>query len=279
MTVNTWRDIILVVLLVFLFSGACCAGEPQPVGTKIDKEVLLQQASDYFNQANNLYGGDPGAARDLYLKALVRFERLAGEGGVTNGKLYYNIGNCYYLLGDIGRAILNYRRAEQYVPADPNLRQNLSYVLSKRQDRFEEKQRQKVMKTLFFWHYDLTVKNRAFIFGLFYVSFWGLAAARLYCKRSGLLQGGVISLVIALLFLASLAVEHFYGSSSGRGVLLDQEVTARKGDGASYNPSFKDPLHAGTEFNLLEKRGNWWRVELVDGRQCWIPDTTAALVR
>lgn len=49
-------------------------------------------------------------------------------------------------------------------------------------------------------------------------------------------------------------------------------------DGQSYEPSFKDPLHAGTEFVLLEVRNEWSHIELPDGRQCWIPTDSASLV-
>jgi len=29
----------------------------------------------------------------------------------------------------------------------------------------------------------------------------------------------------------------------------------------------------------LEERGTWWQVELPDGRNCWIPEKSGALVR
>lgn len=279
MTVWNWRIVFLVVLFVSLFSVPGGAGELLP-GTAVEgKAPLFREANEYFRRANDLYAADPAAARDFYLKAVRRFERLTNEGGVVNGKLYYNIGNCYFLLDDIGRAILNYRRAERYIPADVNLRQNLAYVLSKRLDRLEIEQRQRVMKTLFFWHYDLTTRIRSFIFGFFYVSFWSLAAVRLFYRRSALTRGLAVSFCVALLFFGSLAVDHYAAAAGGQGVLLASEVTARKGDGVTYSPSFKNPLHAGTEFTLLEKRGNWWHIELVDGRQCWVPGQEAALVR
>jgi hypothetical protein len=63
------------------------------------------------------------------------------------------------------------------------------------------------------------------------------------------------------------------------GVIITQKVVARKGNSESYKKSFKDPLHAGTEFNLLKHRGNWLQVELPDARTCWLPATDVELVR
>jgi len=47
----------------------------------------------------------------------------------------------------------------------------------------------------------------------------------------------------------------------------------------TYEASFKDPLHAGTEFVLVEQRNDWLHVELPDGRRCWLPAQAAGLVR
>src|SRR5210317_1196233 len=109
------------------------------------QQEVLAQASSYFQQATETISDDFAAGQELYRKALFRFEQLSREGGVHNGKLFYNIGNIHFLLGDLGRAILNYRRAQQYIPSDENLQNNLNYALSKRQDQLEIKQQQKIL--------------------------------------------------------------------------------------------------------------------------------------
>jgi hypothetical protein len=81
------------------------------------------------------------------------------------------------------------------------------------------------------------------------------------------------------LFGASLYIERHQSTTSLEGVILDPEVIARQGDADSYQPSFEDPLHAGTEFMLLEDRGEWWQIELPDGRSCWIPEKSSELVK
>jgi len=46
--------------------------------------------------------------------------------------------------------ILNYRRAEHYIPNAPHLQQNLWFARSRRVDKVEEIQKKKVLKTIFF---------------------------------------------------------------------------------------------------------------------------------
>jgi len=210
---------------------------------------------------------------------LLRFERLVRGGGINNGKLFYNIGNVHFQLKDIGRAILNYRRAELYLPNDANLKKNLAFAQSMRHDSFEPKQQEKILKTLFFFHYDLSAKVRIIIFAIFYACLWFFAGLKIFSRRPFINWGGGITIFIVILFGSSLLSDKYFAGSNLPGVLLNAEVTARQGDSHSYQPSFKEPLHGGTEFYLLEDRGAWWQIELADGRTCWIPAQSGELVR
>ena len=60
--------------------------------------------------------------------------------------------------------------------------------------------------------------------------------------------------------------------------IIDKSIVARKGDGEHYQASFETPIHAGTEFKLLQQRGTWWHIEVPDGRKCWIPGASAELI-
>jgi tetratricopeptide (TPR) repeat protein len=240
---------------------------------------LLNQANALFRQANETSLRDPGAARELYQRAALRLERIVREEGVRNGRLFYNLGNAYFQAGEIGRAILNYRRSQLYIPDDANLAQNLSQARKARQDTFEEKQQTRVLRTLLFWHYDFSPRVRSWLLAIFSGVFWAAAAIKL--RRSHWIPRAVlvVSGVVAFLFAGSVAAEVVGSGRDEGGVVLSSQVTARKGDGESYEPSFNQPLHAGTEFVLRESRNDWYYVELPDGRECWIPARSAGLVR
>ncbi len=263
--------LLLVIQASAAFAGAALSDN--------EKKELYSQGTQYFHQAAEIHDADPAAARELYAKALLRFARLVAEGNINNGKLFYNIGNIHFRLDDIGRAILNYRRAEQYIPNDPNLAKNLAYAMSMRQDKLEIKEKEKILQTLFFFHYDLGAQTRLIIFGLAYVSFWIFAGIRIFTRRPFTRWGLGVALLFTLMFGASLYAEQHQNSVSYRGVILDAETVGRQGDAESYQPSFADPLHGGTEFMLLEERGDWWQIELPDGRSTWIPAGSGELVR
>lgn len=246
---------------------------------ELERSGLFKEGSDLFQQANEVAASDAARAEELYRGAAMRFERIVREGGVENGKLYYNIGNAYFRAGDVGRAILNYRRAEQFDPNDANLQQNLEFARSRRKDAFSETERAKVLQTLLFWHYDFAFGQRFGLFAVAFVVLWGGAAAALFHKRPFLKWVIGIAGIVSLAAGASLVLESVEIGRTRPGVVIAGEVVARKGDSETYEASFQDPLHAGTEFVLVEERGDWLHVELPDGRRCWLPSKTAGLVR
>ena len=264
---------LLLIVVVLGLGSACVAME------RAEQERLLQEGDTLFRQANDRASTDVAGARELYGKAVRRFERIVNEGGIQNGKLFYNIGNTYFRMDDIGRAILNYRRAEPYRPHDANLRRNMQFARARRLDSFEEPQTRRVLKTLFFWHYDLSAPIRVRLFGICFMSVWLLATVRIFVPRGWIGWALGASALLALLLVVSLGLDVLESRRVQPGVILDADVVARKGDSRSYEPRFKDPLHAGTEFIRLESRSGWYRAALPDGSECWLPEGSVGMVR
>ena len=131
---------------------------------------------------------------------------------------------------------------------------------------------------LLFWHYDLPFGMRAWIFAVLFVLFWIGAAVRIF--RRDVMPGWSLCLTAALTICLGMSLAHdaFLRGEVREGVVLAEQVIARKGDGESYEPAFREPLHAGAEFRLVEKRAGWLLIELRDGRTCWLPEGTAELV-
>ena len=174
------RIVTLLFIVILSLAGVALAGES--LGES-EKKELYSQGQQFFHQAIEFSVSNPVAAKDLYAKALLRFNRLVEEGGIQNGKLFYNIGNINFLLQDTGRAILNYRRAEQFIPNDPNLVKNLAYARNMRQDKLEIKDQRKILQTLLFFHYDFGTRTRLVLFGISYVLFWIFAGLKIFSRR------------------------------------------------------------------------------------------------
>lgn len=274
---------------------------------------LLVEAQQLFHRASNMENQEE--ARRLYSSALYRYERIA-RSGVRNAGLYYNIGNTYFRLGELGRSILYYRRALLLNPADTNVRHNLGYARSRRTDRIPPDQMSAALRVLFFWHYLLPPVSKLKLFVIAFGAagvlgsvvlllrrgFWRKTTPvpkpgnirptgatrwislldpvlRLVQRHRGALRGALaVCGVLSLVMLGSLVTDEIRVRTLRDGVITSHEVVARRGDGTAYQPSFVDPLHQGTEFTLLEERAGWYYIRLTDGRTCWIPGRSGELV-
>jgi len=271
------RRIMMVPSLLFAIVAAASPSVSARLGAQ-EISNHLSQGEQLFRKAMELDRTDPEAARAYYQEAILHYEAIVKDGHVRNGKLYYNIGNAYFRLGDTGRAILNYKRSALYIRNDQNLRQNLEYARNRRADRIEVRQKEKVLKTLFFIHYDIPSRTKLIVFAIAFGVLWASAMVRIVLKAGWVKLALIIAAVVSGVFLASLITDLVSLARSPEGVITAQEIVGRMGDADTYQPSFKEPLHAGAEFRLLERRPGWWHVELESGDRTWIPDGSAELV-
>lgn len=88
----------------------------------------MRAESPLTAQADSAYNADEfRQAADMYLNVIQE------EG--PSAKLYYNLGNTYYRLGEMGNAILAYERALRLDPSDKDARNNLDFVNARITDR------------------------------------------------------------------------------------------------------------------------------------------------
>jgi len=121
---------LLIFILLLYFSGGSCFAADKP------------SAEELYFEANRAY------KEDRYPEAIDGYLQLIGQGYV-NGHLYYNLGNAYFRAGQIGRAILNYKRARLLIPRDADLNFNLHYALDQTQDAISADQN--FLNQAFFW--------------------------------------------------------------------------------------------------------------------------------
>jgi len=237
-------------------------------------------ATETMHTANQLYESGQ------YARAAQGYQQLADQ-GFADSALYYNLGNAYFKLGDYGRAILNYRRAEQLAPRDADIQTNLNLGRTQVVDQFEENVEEtaavnenfvsrlgKVTQT---W---LTLNELAvitlgvwFLFSVLVIVISNLTkGSSLRESLQYVLVATSLVLTIGIISLGSrLYVEH----SNPEGVIVAGEIAVTSGPGSQYVTEFS--LHSGTEVSLVEQRQNWVRLAVPDSDlQGWVPVNAVA---
>jgi tetratricopeptide (TPR) repeat protein len=250
-----------------------------------EEKLSAEQAYTLFNQANeafrtaNAATDDPQKAKKFYETAILSYEKIINEGQIKNPKLYYNLANAYFLNENLGLAILNYRRAENLDKDDDNIQKNLAFARARCIDKVTPKTKKQVLHTLLFWHYDLSLKTKFLLaclaFAILCISLTVIVWMGQYPSAAA---AAVISAIIAVCFFASVVAEAHAQAHTVCGIITADEVVARQGDGQNYPASFKDPLHAGTEFNVVEQRPGWLHIKLADDADAWVPSSAAGII-
>ncbi len=272
------RRALLVALIVLVTTGVAVASERVPA---YDRQVrVLADALGTFDEAARIAARDPRRASELYQIAAAGFEALVAD-GVRNGRLFYNLGNTYIRLGRIGKAIACYRRATALMPDDPNLRENLRFARTLRQDQIAPPETATAVRSLLFWHYGISMRWRSHLALAAYVAFWVLMAAGLLARGrpAALLWASRAAGLTALLLGASVLIESYSRSATQAGVLITDGVVLRKGNGEAYEPQYDYRFSDGLEFELVEPtRGDWLHIRLPDDKDGWVRSDQVELI-
>ncbi|MBI5669797.1 MAG: tetratricopeptide repeat protein [Chloroflexi bacterium] len=222
-----------------------------------DSGAVMAQANAAYQQ------GDYETAARLY-QSLV-------DGGIQNSSVYFNLGSAYYESGELGRALLNYRRAQALLPRDNDLNRSLARIRGERTDiQGDETGLLEGLAAL--TGGVLTLAELGWLalllwFGWFALLLgWMLGADWRETLRVPLIVGAVLVAVAVALLASRLWVQAYRPAA----VVLAEQVDVMSGPGERYLSLFL--LHAAAEIRIVERRGSWLRFALPDGRQGWLPE-------
>jgi tetratricopeptide (TPR) repeat protein len=204
----------------------------------------------------------------MYSESAARYQALVNA-GAQDGRLYYNLGNAYFKAGDLGRAILNYRRAQALLPRDGDVAANLKLARDKTSDRIEVEDEGliKLVRRLVGW---TSLDEAAVVAWVSWAVLCGLgvgAILRPSRRRALLYLAGVVAM---LLLWSALSIGVGLLDQRDSAVVVAAEVEVYSGPGEDYLTEFT--LHAGAEVRLVERRGDWVRIALPGDLQGWAPD-------
>jgi hypothetical protein len=226
--------------------------------------AVVQQS--FFEEGNRQYqNGDYDAALNSYLQIL--------ESGFESGALHYNIGNCYFKQGDLGRSILFYERALALNPRDDDAHANLELARSLTADEITPLPGFWVLRLVDWWVHALPGSLLVVIVALSYL-FGTTALVILILSRSRVMEMwvrgvAIVSGVLVLVFGVNLvAVELGVGAPVEAIVLVDEvSVQSAPSDDMALQVF---TIHEGTKMRLDQQSGEWAEIVLADGKVGWV---------
>ena len=238
-------------------------------GVLVHQSPLLAQSPhvEVMEAANQLY--ESGS----YADAVQAYQQLVDQ-GIESSELFYNLGNAYFKLDDVGRAILNYRRAAELDSTDSDILANLEVARAQTIDRFASEEKPFIAWITGFTRSLVSLNQVATLTLFLWIALALLVGPFLQFESESLRQRIRYS-SIAVLFLLVIGVlsmlgYRYSGSDEQDAVVTSDVVTVFSGPGRDYPAKFD--LHSGAEASLIITRSQWARVALPGGElQGWIP--------
>jgi hypothetical protein len=246
------------------------------------QQVAAAAAAAYDAGVDHL-ATDRAAATARFQEAAALWRSLAEEHGLWSGPLWYNVGNASLLAGDVGRAILAYRRAERLMPFDRDLAANLAAARERLGVGAPPPPQPGALHGVVEVSRVLTPRARMQAFAGLAGCAWALALARLLVPAPGRMRPArwlvAAAAVGAAVVLGTLVLEAALDRADRRGVVVAAAgAPTRTGPGdAVHDAASPALLPAGTEVRVLEKvaepgggGGAWAMVRLGNGADVWV---------
>ena len=216
--------------------------------------------------------GDSAYIRNDFASAIQIYESLLRKG--ESADVYYNLGNSYYKINEIAKAILNYEKALLLQPGNGDIRANLGIARGKTVDKVE------VVPEIFFVTWTKALINSMSVdswaiwgivsFLLLIVSlYFFIFSKQVVLKKVGFIAGIIFLIVVVMAnVFASKQKEELLNRDTA--IIMSPSVTVRSTP--SENGTSLFILHEGHKVNIKDdSMRDWKEIRLEDGKVGWVP--------
>ncbi len=225
-----------------------------------------------ISTANNAY------QEQQYEKAADEYLNLA-EQGVKNFELFYNLGNTYFKLNDIGLARLYYEKAAKFDPLNKDLQENLSMVKANLKDKetIEKTFLETVLQKILF---ALSINLLAILILIVFILIMASIVFLIISKNNGLRNFSKILIVVfsciffILVIMEVWRVRTFYSEDSG--IILDETLIAYSGPSEDFPQVFT--IHEGLKVSIERYDNDWILIKLPSGNGGWVMKSAIGII-
>lgn len=268
--INNIKKVLALVVALLSISVVSAADGRAEADAEWQRGLEAYSANDY------------GTARDAW-------ERVA-QLGYGSAELYYNLGNTYYRLGhegdtpfsrgELGRAVLNYRRALRIDPSNEDIRYNLDIAVDHTNDA--EPLPQGVLSAMWSGVRGVMSSNGWSVVSVIQLVM-ALALTLLYLLSNTIVVRKVaffVAIVLFSTFLLSTILslsQRTLMQHDEQAVIVCNSTTAVHASPDNTSKVIRQPSQ-GVTVRVLRSHGEWSEIEFADGEKGWIPSSIIEMV-
>ena len=214
----------------------------------VTKVCFIQAEKQNLEQAKQKYDNN-----DYYGSVLI-YNQLIKEGFIQY-EIFYNIGNCYFKMDSIGKAILYFEKALKLNSNDKNIQQNLKLcndLIINKQDYISiliiKNIKHKIINILPFKTWITTL----------IILLWILLTLIIINKKTQTLKIVIISLIVLSLF----SIKQYSNdiNKTEYGIITNISIDVKSSPNNDGNNIFT--LHEGAKIKILQKNDIWSEISI-----------------
>lgn len=231
-------------------------------------KIIAADAQQVFQEANQAY------TSGNFSLAVEKYEAILKENAFSK-ELYYNLGNSYFRLNYIGKAIVNFERALRLAPSDRDIEHNLDFARGRITEDIEPISQFFLLRWWNVLRDNLSADSWSFLTLLFLwlgiagVIVWLLGQER-HLKKQGFI-GGSILIPLSILFYLLAQEAHNEVVSSHYAIIVAQNTPFLPSPDANTVPIAL--LHEGIKVEILDRLTHYFKVRLPNGEEGWMEET------
>jgi tetratricopeptide (TPR) repeat protein len=235
--------------------------------------MALNSSATSVNSSNYIFMDSANAAYNKgdFNKAVSFYQKFLSE-GIESAQTYYNLGNCYYRMNEIPKAILYYEKAQKLTPGDPDIEFNLQLANQKITDKVPSDAPLFIYSDWKRFENKFTEKQWALIcIALLCIA---LLLFVLYLSARGLLMRQIsfwagVAILFICLFTFFIAHQQYESlTSQDTAIVMSPTVTIKGAPDEKATQLFV--IHEGTKVSIVKTDGNWTEIKLTNGNQGWL---------
>ena len=258
--------------ILFIFVSVC--SHAQTDNTQVSEVTQVPETVVTKAQADSAY------INNDFANAIYLYESILANQG-ESADIYYNLGNSYYKMDNIAKAIVNYEKASVLNPGNGDIRFNLELAQSKTVDKVTP------MSEVFLitWFKSLTntmsEKGWAKMGIITFILMLLCMALYFFGKKIALKKIGFIAalclLLVCILSNVFASSQKNKAQSHSTAIIMAPSVTVKSTPNEGGTDLFI--LHEGRKVNIKDNTMREWKeIQLEDGNAGWVPASVIEII-
>jgi tetratricopeptide (TPR) repeat protein len=214
--------------------------------------------------------GNQAMLHENFETAIGNYEQILNQGN-SHPDLYYNIGNAYYRLNQIGNAVWAYEKGLQLDPRDKDLQFNLSLANARVRDRIEMPQSMLILEQYRALKKSTTIVDIVLVAAaIFMLGTFIYFIKKYYRWRSIWISRLIVTFFIISLFIHLIALDKYYEISDTKEIIIVQSEVEIFAAPFDRRETVLFRLHEGVKAEITQEQPEWIEIILIDGKKGWI---------